>query len=162
MAGEASRSGRDVEELEPPLVQRGEDLFGFLVGVAGGQGPSLDPACRRARTWSRISAMRGERTMVTPSRQSAGSWKHSDLPPPVGMMAKRVAPGQDGADDFLLSRAEALKAEDAGQQGGGVGHQRKAAALFCSTIRSAMTPISTTSGARSTPPSAGRNRRTRE
>jgi hypothetical protein len=29
--------------------------------------------------------MSGETTTVTPSRMSAGNWKQSDLPPPVGI-----------------------------------------------------------------------------
>ena len=39
-----------------------------------------------------MSAMSGETTSVTPGRSSAGSWKQSDLPPPVGMMASVSRP----------------------------------------------------------------------
>jgi hypothetical protein len=38
-------------------------------------------------TWSFISAIRGEMTTVVPSSSIAGSWKVSDLPEPVGMIA---------------------------------------------------------------------------
>ena len=43
------------------------------------------PFARNASTWSFMSAMRGETTIVSPSSISAGTWKHSDLPPPVGI-----------------------------------------------------------------------------
>ncbi len=36
--------------------------------------PAATPASRKDRTWSRISAISGEMTTVTPSRTSAGSW----------------------------------------------------------------------------------------
>ena len=39
-----------------------------------------------------MSAMSGDTTMHTPRLSSAGSWKHSDLPPPVGMIASRSWP----------------------------------------------------------------------
>jgi hypothetical protein len=41
-----------------------------------------------------MSAISGDSTTVTPSRQSAGSWKQSDLPPPVGMMASTSRPAR--------------------------------------------------------------------
>src|SRR5689334_12107684 len=44
------------------------------------------------RTWSCMSAISGEITMQTPGRSRVGSWKHSDLPPPVGMMASTSRP----------------------------------------------------------------------
>ena len=31
-------------------------------------------------------------TTVTPSRSSAGNWKHRDFPPPVGIMASVLQP----------------------------------------------------------------------
>ena len=43
------------------------------------------PLAFRASTWSFIRAMRGETTMQVPSETTAGIWKHTDLPPPVGM-----------------------------------------------------------------------------
>ena len=106
--------------------------------------PASTPAALSARTWSRISAISGEMTTVTPSRHRAGSWKHSDLPPPVGMMASVLRPCQHGLDDLLLPRAEVGKAEDGMQKrrlaavhGDGTSGVRRAAALFISTIRSA-------------------------
>ncbi len=54
--------------------------------------PASTPAARKERTWSRISAISGETTTVSPSRSSAGSWKHSDFPPPVGITASTSRP----------------------------------------------------------------------
>jgi hypothetical protein len=76
--------------------------------------PASTPASRRPRTWSRIKAMRGEITTVTPSRMIAGSWKHSDLPPPVGMMASTFLPRRNGAHDLRLAGAEPVESEDGG------------------------------------------------
>ena len=45
------------------------------------------PASRNWATWSRIRAISGETTSVSPPRTIAGSWKRSDLPLPVGMTA---------------------------------------------------------------------------
>jgi hypothetical protein len=53
---------------------------------------ALTPASRSAATWSCISAIRGETTMPQPSRISAGIWKHSDLPPPVGISTSASPP----------------------------------------------------------------------
>ena len=50
------------------------------------------PACSSASTWSCISAMSGETTTPTPGRSSAGIWKHSDLPPPVGISTSASPP----------------------------------------------------------------------
>ena len=54
----------------------------------------MPPACS-ASTWSFISAISGETTTVRPSRASAGSWKQSDLPPPVGSSAKTSLPASE-------------------------------------------------------------------
>ena len=53
------------------------------------------PFAVSASTWSFISAISGEITTVSPGRTSAGSWKHSDLPPPVGKSAKTSRPSSD-------------------------------------------------------------------
>ena len=42
--------------------------------------------------WSSMRAMRGEITMHSPPRTSAGSWKHKDFPPPVGKRAITSVP----------------------------------------------------------------------
>ena len=44
------------------------------------------PLATRPSTWSFISAMSGETTSATPGSSPirAGTWKQSDLPPPVG------------------------------------------------------------------------------
>ena len=55
--------------------------------------------------------MSGETTTVRPARTSAGNWKQSDLPPPVGSTANTSLPAERVADDFLLQRAERTEAE---------------------------------------------------
>jgi hypothetical protein len=37
-----------------------------------------------ASTWSFISEISGEITTASPGETMAGTWKHTDLPPPVG------------------------------------------------------------------------------
>ena len=41
-----------------------------------------------------MSAMSGDTTTVVPSSKSAGSWKQSDFPDPVGMTATRSRPAK--------------------------------------------------------------------
>ena len=81
-------------------------------------------------TWSFISEMSGETTSATPSPTSAGAWKQSDLPPPVGITTSESRPGQDGLHRLLLQRPEGRVApvalEDVEQggrrrDGGGIG-----------------------------------------
>ncbi len=50
------------------------------------------PAWVSAATWSCMSAISGETTMPVPARAMAGIWKHSDLPPPVGMSTSASRP----------------------------------------------------------------------
>ena len=50
------------------------------------------PASLSAATWSCISATSGDTTTVRPSPTSAGTWKHSDLPEPVGITASALRP----------------------------------------------------------------------
>lgn len=53
------------------------------------------PLAVRASTWSFMSAIRGDTTSVTPSRTSAGSWKQSDFPAPVGKIATTSLPASE-------------------------------------------------------------------
>ena len=55
------------------------------------------PASRSAATWSSINATRGETTTVSPPPTRAGIWKHSDLPEPVGITARTLAPASTAA-----------------------------------------------------------------
>jgi hypothetical protein len=50
------------------------------------------PRAVSASTWSFMSEMSGETTTVSPGSMSAGTWKHSDLPPPVGRMTSVSRP----------------------------------------------------------------------
>ena len=43
------------------------------------------PLAFSAPTWSFISEMRGDTMTAIPSIANADIWKHSDLPPPVGI-----------------------------------------------------------------------------
>jgi hypothetical protein len=68
--------GRDVEQLQPPSSSASPDGIGFLGRVAGGQRAGLHARLAQPRTWSRISAISGEITTVTPvahQRRQAGS-----------------------------------------------------------------------------------------
>ena len=50
------------------------------------------PRASRFCTWSFIRAIRGVTTSAMPSRISAGTWKQTDLPPPVGRIASTSFP----------------------------------------------------------------------
>ncbi len=54
--------------------------------------PASMPLARSRRTWSCINAISGETTSVSPGSSRAGNWKHSDLPPPVGITASTSRP----------------------------------------------------------------------
>ena len=69
--------------------------------------------------------MSGDTTTVSPGSISAGTWKHSDLPPPVGQDDERVAAGEHGAHGALLSRAESSIAEARAEDRAGVVERRR-------------------------------------
>ncbi len=50
------------------------------------------PHSIRPSTWSFISEISGETTTAIPGRATAGAWKHSDLPPPVGSTTSESCP----------------------------------------------------------------------
>ncbi|MOA13388.1 hypothetical protein D3C78_1334370 [compost metagenome] len=50
------------------------------------------PSSSSVATWSSISAISGETTTVKPGRSSPGTWKHNDLPPPVGISTRASPP----------------------------------------------------------------------
>ena len=52
------------------------------------------------------------RRPVSPPFTSAGTWKHSDLPEPVGITQSTLRPGQHGIDGRFLPGAERVVAED--------------------------------------------------
>src|SRR6185312_353518 len=66
------------------------------------------PASSSAATWSCIKAMSGETTTPTPLRSSAGIWKQSDFPPPVGMSTSASFPAATCA---TISRCSPRKEE---------------------------------------------------
>ena len=55
------------------------------------------PASLSAATWSCISAISGDTTTVSPRMTSAGIWKHSDLPEPVGITVSALRPASRAA-----------------------------------------------------------------
>ena len=69
------------------------------------------PRARNASTWFFMSAMSGDSTTVVPGRSSAGSWKQSDFPEPVGITATRSRPSSTDCDGLLLSGPKGLEAE---------------------------------------------------
>ena len=56
------------------------------------------PASLSAATWSSINATNGDTTTVSPPQTSAGIWKHSDLPEPVGMTTSTLSPARSAAN----------------------------------------------------------------
>ena len=64
------------------------------------------PFCTSVSTWSFISEMSGEMTSPRPPRTSAGAWKHSDLPPPVGSTTTESRPSRIAA---MASRCSGRK-----------------------------------------------------
>ena len=55
------------------------------------------PASLSSVTWSCISATSGDTTTVSPSLTSAGTWKQSDLPEPVGITASTLRPARSAS-----------------------------------------------------------------
>ena len=55
------------------------------------------PASLSAATWSCISATSGDTTTVRPFTTSAGTWKQSDLPEPVGITASALLPARSAS-----------------------------------------------------------------
>src|SRR5207237_1973622 len=96
------------------------------------------PRRRRAPTWSCINEMSGDTTSVSPAVMSAGSWKQSDFPAPVGSTARTLRPASRGPSTFSWwirnagwphrsrssSRAVASPPQN-GDDAGDMGHQVK-------------------------------------
>ena len=106
---------RDVHEREHAGADAVEDIA-LLLGRRRPRS-ARTPRCPRARstsTWSFISAMSGDTTSVTPPRSpstTAGSWKHSDLPAPVGITADHRLAGEDIGDHVGLTGPQRLVPE---------------------------------------------------
>jgi len=62
----------------------------------------------KAETWSIIKATKGLTTTQMPSCRSAVSWKHNDLPPPVGSTTKVFLPERDAS---IASSCPGLKSD---------------------------------------------------
>jgi len=82
---EASLSGDTYSIFTPPKM-----VLSKVTRMSSRDIPECMHAARmlrslRCSTWSRISAMSGVTTRHTPVWHSAGTWKHIDFPPPVGM-----------------------------------------------------------------------------
>ena len=73
VAGDASRSGEMYRSFRRRSSSAAK-MASFSASVlAEVRAPASTPACVSDRTWSRISAISGEMTTVTPSRHKAGS-----------------------------------------------------------------------------------------
>jgi len=113
--------GRHVEEFEPPLIQRGEHLFGFFVGITRGKRPRLDP---RGAQGAHLIAHQGNQGRDNNRHAVAakcGKLKAQGFPAARGHDGQRVAPCQHGIDDLFLSGAKARKAKDRMQKRGRIG-----------------------------------------
>ncbi len=139
-----------------------ENRLGLFVGVARGQGPRLDAhGLQRANLVAHQRDQRGyhHRHPVTTQGRKLKTQRFS---PARRHDGQRVAAGKHRLDDLGLARAKIGKPEDRLQKPRRVVQgQTKALALLMMTIRSAKTAISTTSGARSSPPRLGSTCRTR-
>ena len=97
--------------------------------------------------------MSGEITTVTPSRSRAGSWKHSDLPPPVGMIASVFSPAVTAVDDLRLAGPEGVEAENGFQKVEIAGHGLTGGLLgFCRQHSTARRMRATAGGQKTEPP----------
>jgi hypothetical protein len=84
--------GRQVEHLHFAAAQA-PGQFALLLGTEGEfSAAAATPSSSRVATWSSINAISGDTTTVRPGRSSAGTWKHSDLPPPVGISTRASPP----------------------------------------------------------------------
>ena len=64
------------------------------------------PHSLSASTWSFISEISGETTTAMPSMATAGAWKQSDLPPPVGSTTSESRPAMTAC---MASRCSGMK-----------------------------------------------------
>ena len=88
----SSRSGETYSSLMAPRARSRLTSRAWSSGRSECSAAAATPCCRIAATWSSIRAMSGETTTPSPGRHSAGTWKHSDLPPPVGMSTSPEPP----------------------------------------------------------------------
>ena len=103
--------GAHVEQLEVPAHGGAGNVVGLALAHAAVDVGRRDAvgACR-ASTWSFIRAMRGDTTTQVPALTTAGIWKHTDLPPPVGMSTTVSLPAEDVLDNVALHGAEVVVA----------------------------------------------------
>ena len=126
-----ARSGGDIQQLDgAALRQVAADLA--LPGPRARSECSAAaamPCWRSAATWSSPARSAGRPPTPSPSRHSAGTWKQSDLPPPVGISTRPEPARHHMVDDLLLPATETGMAEDAvehlGRVGAGQGRRRE-------------------------------------
>ena len=112
----SKRSGATYSSLMSPRMARAsrseicDDVSVLLTNVAG------SPRAVSASTWSFISEMSGEMTTVSLGSISAGTWKQSDLPPPVGRTTSVSLAGEHRLNRCFLSRTKAWIAEALAQR----------------------------------------------
>jgi hypothetical protein len=111
---------RDVQELQPPLLQRLPDGIGFLGRVAGGQRARLDPGLAQAAHL--VAHQRDERRdhhrhAIAHER---GQLEAQRLAAPGRHDGQHVLPRRDGAHDLRLAGTEPVESEDGGKERRGV------------------------------------------
>ena len=113
---------RDVQQFQPPIVQRLKDILGFLIGIARGQRPRLDPhRLQRAHLIAHQGNQRRDddgHPVTTQGRQL----KTQRFPAARRHDGQCVAPRHHGIDDLFLTRTVIRETKDRVQKGPGVAH----------------------------------------
>ena len=86
------RSGARYSSLVWPVVTRRQTSTFCSRSWPELMASAPTPARRSACTWSCMSAIRGDTTIVRPLISKAGTWKHNDLPEPVGITVSTWRP----------------------------------------------------------------------
>ncbi|CDD13279.1 unknown [Parabacteroides merdae CAG:48] len=103
----ASRSGETYRNLYCPETQFSNSATISCRPMPEYTAVALIPTRRRLSTWSRIKAISGVMTRQIPSIANAGTWKVTDLPPPVGIRPSVSLPAQT---EWIISSCRGRKA----------------------------------------------------
>ena len=122
--------GRHVEQLQPPFVEGGKDLFRLLLGIAGCQRARLHPRLAQAAHLVAHQRDEGGNDDGHAIAQKGGKLETQRLATTRRHDGQRVPPARDGGDDLRLSGAEGGESEDGGQKFLGFAHHIGAGCSF--------------------------------
>ena len=97
---DSNRSGDKYKNFTSPYTQLSSATSISRLLMPDTIDTAFIPFARRFSTWSLISAISGDTTMHNPSLAKAGTWKHTDFPPPVGSSASVSCPSNT---DWMIS-----------------------------------------------------------